>query len=109
MDIPDIAYEHRFKVPVYRDNDILLRYEEHLSGTFIHCDITNWSKSVKERLSDVWFVLSSFHGGPIYALHDIHDRKHEKFLKLFGFCRLKGLPDDKEIWIWSNNGKPIQL
>jgi hypothetical protein len=104
MDIPETAYEHHFKVPVYRDNEILLRYEEHIYGTFIHCDITSWSKTVRERLSTVWGVLSGFHGGPIYALHDIHDRKHEKFLNLFGFKRLQALPNSKEIWIWSKNG-----
>jgi hypothetical protein len=105
MSIPEIAYEHRFKVPVYRDNDILLRYEEHVQGTFIHCDVKQWNPQVKRKLSEVWGVLSSFHGGPVYALHDSFDRKHEKFLKLFGFRPLKVLPNDKEIWIWSNNGQ----
>lgn len=105
MDIPETAYEHRFKVPVYRDNDILLRYEEHLSGTFIHCDIKHWSKAVKERLCSVWGVLSSFHGGPVYALHDSNDRKHEKFLKMFGFKPFERLSETKELWIWSNNGQ----
>lgn len=105
MNIPEIAYEHRFKVPVYQDDDILLRYEEHLSGTFIHCDIKKWSKSVKERLCFVWAVLSVFHGGPVYALHDSTDRKHEKFLKLFEFRPYQRLSQDKELWIWSKNGQ----
>jgi hypothetical protein len=104
MNIPETAYEHHFKVPVYRDSDILLRYEEHIYGTFIHCDVTKWSPQVKRKLLRVLDVLFSFHGGPVYALHDSNDRKHEKFLKLCGFRQLKSLPNDKEIWIWSNYG-----
>lgn len=107
MDIPEFAYEHYFKVPVYQDNDFVLKYEEHEQGTFIHCDVFNWNKTVKSKLANVWGVLSNFHGGPIYALHDIHDRKHEKFLIMFGFSVLRPLPDNKEIWIWSKHGKPI--
>ena len=107
MDIPEFAYEHYFKVPVFQSKDFRVRFEEHQTGTFIHCDVYNWNKAVRNRILEVWDVLSTFHGGPIYALHDIHDRKHEKFLVMFGFDVLRPLPFDKEIWIWSKNGKPI--
>lgn len=107
MDIPEIAFEHHFKVPVYRGKDFVVKFEEHLSGTFIHCDVFTYSRSVKAKMLRVWRLLRALHGGPIYALHDSKDRKHEKFLMLFGFERLQVLPDHQELWIWSNNGKPI--
>ena len=107
MDIPEFAFEHYFKVPVYRSPDFVVLFEEHEHGTFIHCEAKNWNKTVRNKMLEVWGVLSTFHGGPIYALHDVHDRKHEKFLKLFGFVVLRPLPQDKGIWIWSKNGKPI--
>lgn len=101
---PEVVHDHYLKVPVCKTEHYVIRFEEHLKGTFVHCDVFQWNKTIKENLQKSWDSVTSSHGGPIYALHDSHDRKHEKFLKLFGFKRLKHLPDFKEIWIWSNNG-----
>jgi hypothetical protein len=102
--IPEVVHEHYLKVPVCVTEDYVIKFEQHLQGTFVHCDVFNWNKSIKEKLQVSWDTVANTHGGPIHALHDLHDQKHQKFLVMFGFKRLKHLPDFKEIWIWSKNG-----
>lgn len=101
MHIPEVAYEHKFKVPVVKTKDYVISFEEHeTQGTFIHCDVYGWSKSVFMALQIDFTRLCRLHGGPIHALHDSNDRKHEKFLRLFGFVKAEDL-GDQELWIWS--------
>lgn len=100
----EIYDNHYLKVPVCKTKDYVIKFEEHIQGTFVHCDVFTWNKTVKENLLKSWDTVTSSHGGPIYALHDSHDRKHEKFLNLFGFVKHLILPDTREIWIWSNHG-----
>lgn len=102
--VPEIAYEHFLKVPVCITKDYTIKLEQHISGTFAHCDMLNWNKTVKCKFLAHWASVTANHGGPIYALHDLHDRKHQKFLEMCGFKRHKIMPALKEIWIWSNNG-----
>lgn len=101
---PEVVHEHYLKVPVCITDDYVIKFEQHISGTFVHCDVFQWNKTIKEKLQKSWDSVTANHGGPIYALHDFHDRKHQKFLQTFGFKRHKQLPGLKEIWIWSNNG-----
>jgi hypothetical protein len=101
--IPEIAHEHFLKVPVCRRKDFEILFEEHIKGTFVHCNVTTYNASVKRELLECWDIVSYLHGGPIYALHDFSDRKHEKFLKMFGFSYFKTLPNLQQIWIWRNN------
>ena len=102
MSIPEVAHEHKLKVPVVRRKDYVISLEEHIEqGTFIHCDVQSWSKAVFIALQTDFARLCRLHGGPIHALHDSTDRKHEKFLKLYGFAKVKDLGDGQEIWIWS--------
>lgn len=106
-DIPEILHEHYLKVPVVRRKAYTICLEEHLQGTFIHCAVHNWSKQVAQSLAFDFKLLCDLHGGPIHALHDSRDRKHEKFLKFYGFKWLKHHEGFLEIWIWRNNGKSI--
>lgn len=102
-EIPEVFKEHYFKVPVVNTPEYTIKFEEHYTqGTFIHCDVRKWSKSVCADLQQAFAVLTILHGGPIHALHDSRDRKHEKFLKLFGFAKAKDLADSQELWIWRN-------
>ena len=102
MTIPEVAYEHKFKVPVVQREDYTILLEEHeTQGTFIHCNVYHWSKEIFLNLQVDYHRLIRLHGGPIHALHDSRDRKHEKFLKLFGFTKAEELGDHQEIWIWS--------
>lgn len=102
--IPELVYDHYLKVPVCITPDFIIRFEQHLHATFAHCDVFRWNKEVRQRLKESWHSVSSNHGGPIYAMHDVGDAKHEKFLKLFGFQPLDRKAD-KELWIWDNYGR----
>jgi hypothetical protein len=101
---PEVVHEHYLKVPVCKTEHYIIKFEEHINGTFAHCDVFKWNKTIKESFNKSWNSVAASHGGPIYALHDFHDRKHQKFLQLCGFKRFKQLPGLKEIWIWSKNG-----
>jgi hypothetical protein len=48
-----------------------------------------WSKTVKNQLKIDFDKLFNFYKKDIYAIHDIGDTKHEKFMKIFGFEYLK--------------------
>lgn len=98
--VPEIAYEHFLKVPVCRRENFEILFEQHVSGTFVHCNVKKYNSTVKRELQDCWRQVTELHGGPIYALHDLPDHKHRKFLCLFGFRHLKSLPGLKELWIW---------
>lgn len=100
MIIPEIIEEHYLKVPVVSRENFEILLEQHVSGTFAHCNVKKYNPTVKRELQQCWSQLTALHGGPIYALHDLPDHKHRKFLCLFGFRRVKALPGLKELWIW---------
>lgn len=100
----DIVGEHHLKVPVVRKNEYAILLEEHLEGTFIHCEVHSWTPALARSLAADFKLLCELHGGPIHALHDSGDRKHKKFLKLYGFEWLKNHEENIEVWIWRNNG-----
>jgi hypothetical protein len=102
MMIPEVVHEHYLKVPVIKREHFTVWFEEHVKGTFIHCEVTKYNASVRRELQETYGLLRWLHGGPIYALHDFSDRKHEKFLRLFGFRPHQCLPNLKQIWIWRN-------
>lgn len=87
MIVPTEAH-HELKVPVIiRPGDYTVLFERTSGLTFIHCDVVGrWSRSLKDRLRRDFDQLKALHASePIHALHHPGDRKHEKFLKLFGF------------------------
>ncbi len=70
------------KTPVVVNDDYTLYLEEYNGFWFIHCDCQRWTNTVRKRmLRD----LVDLQQDDLYAIHEIEDRKHEKFLKLFGF------------------------
>lgn len=79
--------DHQLKVPVVRRPGYTLYLEQAAPAhTFIHCDVHGrWSPRAKRELIADWSTLLRLHGGPIYALHEPGDRKHSKFLAMFGF------------------------
>lgn len=100
MIIPEVVHEHYLKVPVIKRRAFTVYFEEHIKGTFIHCDVNYYNASVRAEMIETWGLLRWLHGGPIYAQHDFSDRKHEKFLRMFGFRLHQCLPNLKQIWIW---------
>ena len=74
------------KVPVAVCKDYALFFEIDKGFCFIHCDCIRWTNTVrKQMLSD----LISIQKQDVYAIHEVCDRKHKKFLALFGFKFLK--------------------
>ncbi|WP_375292307.1 hypothetical protein [Sphingomonas melonis] len=87
--------DHQLKVPVVCRPVYTLYLEQATPAhTFIHCDIHGrWSPRIKRELIADWIALKNLHGGPLYALHAPADRKHLKFLHLFGFRRVSSFID----------------
>lgn len=70
------------KTPVVACDDYTLYLEDYNGFWFIHCDCRRWTNEVRKRMLDDLVKLQK---DDLYAIHEIEDRKHEKFLKLFGF------------------------
>lgn len=100
----DIAGEHRLKVPVVRRENFRMRLEEHMWGTFFHCDVYKWTPSTAKELMAAWESLTFLHGGPIYVYHDCSNHLLAKFAKKLGFKLHMKWSQTHDILIWSNNG-----
>ncbi len=98
----DIAGEHRLKVPVIRRENFRIRLEEHMWGTFAHCDVYKWNPSTAKELLATWKTLTFLHGGPIYVYHDCSNHLRTKFIEMLGFRKLRNWSQTHDIWIWSN-------
>lgn len=70
------------KTPVAVNDDYTLYFEDYNGFVFIHCDCHRWTKTVKRKMFDDLIAIQK---EDLYAIHEIGDSKHEKFLKLFGF------------------------
>jgi len=74
------------KVPVAVCKDYTLFFEDDKGFCFIHCDCVRWTNTVRKQiLAD----LVNIQKQDIYAIHEVFDRKHAKFLALFDFKFLK--------------------
>lgn len=76
---------YQVRVPVIIKPDYVVSFERFAGTTWIHCIVGQWSKTVRQNLSDDFEALVKIHNEPIYAIHEIGDEKHEKFLALFRF------------------------
>jgi predicted urease superfamily metal-dependent hydrolase len=77
------------KIPVIYNNDYTVYFENDLGFTIIHCDCARWTKKVKKILLEDFDKLMEIHRNDIYAIHEIGDEKHKKFLGIFKFEYLK--------------------
>lgn len=77
------------KTPVIYHDDYIVFLEIDFGFTFIHCDCVKWTKEVKKDLLSDLRKLFEIHRSEIYAIHEIDDVKHEKFLSIVGFKYLK--------------------
>lgn len=73
------------KTPVITSDDYVVYLENYQGMSIIHCDCYRWSKQIKQALQKDFNCLFNIHRKPIYAIHEMNDEKHLKFLKLFGF------------------------
>jgi hypothetical protein len=73
------------KTPVIYSDDYIVYIEHYQGESVIHCDCFGWSKRVKQSLLEDLDKLFQIHRKPVYAIHEIEDSKHLKFLHLTGF------------------------
>lgn len=74
------------KVVVIDKKEYTVKYDQYLDYTFIHCDInTRWTKAVKAQLKEDFNQLLKLRESPLFAMHELGDEKHLKFLQQFGF------------------------
>jgi len=74
------------KKPVIVEPDYTLYLDEFEGLQFIHCDVRKWNKATKKRLHEALELLHNIYKQEsFYATHDIADKKHRKFLKMYGF------------------------
>lgn len=77
------------KIPVIYNNDYIVFLENDCGFTFIHCDCVRWTKEVKKEFLSDLKKLFEIHRNDVYAIHEIDDVKHKKFLGIVGFEYLK--------------------
>ena len=70
------------KVPVAVCDDYTLFFEDDEGFCFIHCDCVRWTNTVRKQML---IDLTGVQKQDLYAVHEIGDKKHEKFLALFDF------------------------
>lgn len=73
------------KIPVVQRKEYTIFLERRHGLSFVHCDVYVWNKAVKLQLDKDWETLCSLHNETLYATHVVGDRKHSKFLKMYGF------------------------
>lgn len=77
------------KIPVIHHKDYIVFLENDFGFTFIHCECLKWTKTVRKDILNDFNKLLEIHRKDIYAIHEIMDEKHKKFLKIVGFEYLK--------------------
>lgn len=93
------------KTPVIWSTTYIVYLEDHAGASFIHCDCVGWNKSVKQQLKADFEKLLEIHRKPIFAIHDIDDKKHLKFLSMMGFSFYQNFvgQDDKMRQLYVRN------
>jgi hypothetical protein len=79
------------RVPVIIKPEYVVSFERYNELTWIHCHVNKWSPAIRRNLSQDFESLVHLHDDPIYAIHEIGDTKHEKFLALFQFQFLQSI------------------
>lgn len=77
------------KIEMIKSEDYKVYFEYDHGFTFIHCECLKWNKKVKKNLQNDFDALCKNHNQDIYAIHEIDDKKHKKFVSFFGFKYLK--------------------
>lgn len=91
------------RVPVIIKDDYIVFFERFQGLTFVHCTVRRWTKSVRASLKHDFTHLCALHDQPIFAVHEIGDTKHEKFLALFGF-RFLSRDGKRAVFVRDNDG-----
>ena len=73
------------KIPVVQRKEYVLYLERCYGLSFVHCDVFRWNKTTQASLAKDWETICLLHNEPIYAYHVVGDKKHLKFLQIYGF------------------------
>lgn len=96
------------KTPVIVAKEYIVYLEFSFNMTFIHCDCFGWSKEIKQSLTADFEKLLQIHRLPIFAIHEIHDNKHLKFLKIMGFVYYNSFVgadgQERQLFVRNQNG-----
>ena len=88
------------KIPVVKSQDFTIYLEPYQGHTFIHCDVYHWTSTVKKALKKAFQSVLKLAPEP-FALVTPSDKKHQKFITLFGFKPYSTL---KEYVVWRHYG-----
>lgn len=67
--------------------------EEEQTLVFIHCDMHHpWTKTIKKQLAQDFDAFCELHNQTLWTLSELDDRKHYKFLTMFGFVYHMDMP-----------------
>ncbi len=92
------------KVPVIVRDDYVV-YLEHIPSRphapiWVHCEVGRWTVDVARRLRSDFNTLRRLINVPIWTMSKVTDKKHNKFVRLFGF---------KQVGVSSLGGVPTQV
>ena len=79
------------KTPVIQSDNYIVYFEAYEQHNFIHCDCFGWSKQIKKQLIEDFNLLTSVYRKDIYAIHELGDNKHLKFIQIFNFTYVKDI------------------
>jgi len=74
---------------LYLDDDFGISLEFINGLGFAHCEMNNWSPTIRKRCRSAIDRLQRIHKIDAYAISEKTDKKHQKFLKAMGFEFLK--------------------
>lgn len=81
-----------------------------LEYTFVHCDVMESTVVSLRNLRMDWNTFVDLHNGPLLALSEHDDEKHQHFLELFDFTYLQDLLGDDEVlrklYVHNNGHRP---
>ena len=60
-------------------------FDQYEDQTFLHCNVYRYNKTVKKELQNYLQFLLRIRQSPLYAIHQIGDKKHKKFLQMLEF------------------------
>jgi hypothetical protein len=75
------------RVPVIEGDGFVVSLEIHRGNTFIHCDVSDkkYNRKMRSDLIAASDLLLGQRRSPLFALHELGDTKHTKFLTLMKF------------------------
>jgi len=98
---PDSRVAQSIRIPIIQTPQYTVYFQSirinDREYTFVHCDVRDWNLNVLKSLRSDWNCLIDLHNGPLLALSELEDDKHQKFLELFDFKYLQQITGEDSI------------